>query len=275
MPRDQNGIYSLPAGYKAVSGQKVLASQHNPPLEDLASSMTNSLPRTGVAPMTAALPMGGNPVTGMADGSDDTDGATVGQVASVFGAKTNAAPEKTTPIDDDYVPLYDSAVSNVLKKLKWSSIKAALKTYLDTIYAPIGFVADLASTAAGKGASKVGVQDSGGNFTGTTVEAVLSELYGLLLGVGQTWQDVTASRTAGTSYQNTTGRSIEVVILARSSVSAERTMQVSSNGATWIDVGVFPGVGSQRNGASAVIPNNWYYRASGALDGISQWSELR
>lgn len=35
---------------------------------------------------------------------------------------------------------------------------------------------DLASTSASKGASLVGVQDSGGNFTATTVETVLAEL---------------------------------------------------------------------------------------------------
>jgi hypothetical protein len=32
------------------------------------------------------------------------------------------------------------------------------------------------------------------------------------LGVGQTWQDVTASRAAGTTYTNSTGRSIQVSV---------------------------------------------------------------
>lgn len=55
MPRDANGAYSLPAGYLATQGDTIQPSQHNPPLEDLASSMTASLPRTGVAPMTGPL----------------------------------------------------------------------------------------------------------------------------------------------------------------------------------------------------------------------------
>lgn len=38
--------------------------------------------------------------------------------------------------------------------------------------------ADLASTANAKGASLIGIEDSGGNFTGTNVEAVLAELAG-------------------------------------------------------------------------------------------------
>lgn len=38
-------------------------------------------------------------------------------------------------------------------------------------------LADLSSQAAGKGASLIGVEDAGGHFTGTTVEAVLAELF--------------------------------------------------------------------------------------------------
>lgn len=52
--------------------------------------------------------------------------------------KTHAATEKTTPVDDDEIGLIDSAAAFVLKRLKWSSIKATLKTYFDTLYSPIG-----------------------------------------------------------------------------------------------------------------------------------------
>jgi len=55
MPSDSNGVYSLPDGYEAVTGETIQASQHNPPLEDLASAMSARLMRTGVAPMTGAL----------------------------------------------------------------------------------------------------------------------------------------------------------------------------------------------------------------------------
>jgi len=55
MPRDSNGNYSLASGYKATPGETILASQHNPPLEDLAAAMTGSLPRDGSAPMAGPL----------------------------------------------------------------------------------------------------------------------------------------------------------------------------------------------------------------------------
>jgi hypothetical protein len=53
MPTDANGVYSLPAGYLAVTGETVLASQHNPPLEDIAAALTGRLMTTGVNPMSA------------------------------------------------------------------------------------------------------------------------------------------------------------------------------------------------------------------------------
>lgn len=62
MPRDGGGVYSLPGGYQAVTGQTIQASQHNPPLEDIASALTNSLPRNGAAPMTDDLDMADNAI---------------------------------------------------------------------------------------------------------------------------------------------------------------------------------------------------------------------
>ena len=44
---------------------------------------------------------------------------------------------KTTPVDADVTVIEDSAASNAKKKLSWSNIKATLKTYMDTLYAPI------------------------------------------------------------------------------------------------------------------------------------------
>lgn len=79
MPR-VNGQYSLPNGYKAVPGQTIRATQHNPPLEDLAQAMTDSLPRDGSAPMTGALAMNGKKVTGLAKGTAASDAVRLDQI---------------------------------------------------------------------------------------------------------------------------------------------------------------------------------------------------
>lgn len=80
MPRDSGGIYSLPVGYLAVTGEVIEASQHNPPLEDIRDALTNSLPRNGAAAMTDELAMGSNKITGLANGTAATDAAAFGQL---------------------------------------------------------------------------------------------------------------------------------------------------------------------------------------------------
>ncbi|MDR6305896.1 parallel beta-helix repeat protein [Nitrobacter vulgaris] len=53
---------------------------------------------------------------------------------TVIAPGTHAATGKTTPADSDELPIVDSAESNVLKKLTWANLKAALKTYFDAVY---------------------------------------------------------------------------------------------------------------------------------------------
>jgi len=86
MPRDPSGVYSLPVGYRATAGEPAIASQHNLPLEDLAASMSGSLPRNGSAPMLADLPMGGFKVTGSANATNPTDLITLAQTTAAIAA---------------------------------------------------------------------------------------------------------------------------------------------------------------------------------------------
>lgn len=57
MPSDGAGVYSLPTGYLAVTGQPVVPSNHNPPLEDIRDALTARLMRSGVNAMTGKLPL--------------------------------------------------------------------------------------------------------------------------------------------------------------------------------------------------------------------------
>jgi|SRR5580700_2586314 hypothetical protein len=50
-----NGVYSLPLRYLAVTGATIEASQHNPPLEDIAAALTARLSRDGTTTMSGAL----------------------------------------------------------------------------------------------------------------------------------------------------------------------------------------------------------------------------
>lgn len=102
-----------------------------------------------------------------------------------------------------------------------------------------------------------------------TQQSVKAYVDSITLGVGQTWQDVASSRTAGVSYQNTTGRPIQVSIASNTTSD----LQVSSDGSTWVtlnNVGTDPG----ESGVSPIIPNNHYYRLTSGSS-IRNWAELR
>ena len=97
MPRNGSGVYSLPVGYYAVPGTTIRAAQHNAPLEDLAASMTGSLPRDGTAPMLGDLAMNSNKVTGLAAGVAGTDAARMDQVQTASPKLTALGAMDATP----------------------------------------------------------------------------------------------------------------------------------------------------------------------------------
>jgi len=84
MPRNTDGTYNLPTGTLVNTGDLIQPSQHNPAMQDIAASLTNSLDRQGRGQMLASLDMGGNAIRNAANGSDPTDALTVQQAAG-FG----------------------------------------------------------------------------------------------------------------------------------------------------------------------------------------------
>jgi hypothetical protein len=87
------------------------------------------------------------------------------------------------------------------------------------------------------------------------------------VGVGQTWQN--PSRTQNTSYQNTTGVPIFVVVTDSGSGG---NLQVSTDNSTWIGIGGADSGTGTTSSVGGIIPNNSYYRYTG---GIGGWAELR
>ena len=86
-------------------------------------------------------------------------------------------------------------------------------------------------------------------------------------GDGQQWQ--TVSRTDGTTYTNSTGRSIMVAI----TITLSSTVQASHNGSTWVTIGDAAGSeGDRRNTVSFIVPPGHRYRCIGSF---SLWRELR
>ena len=83
------------------------------------------------------------------------------------------------------------------------------------------------------------------------------------LGVGQSWQDMTASRASGTIYTNTTGRPIVVHVFTASAVAASEVI-MNVNGATILD-SVFSVSGAiGRSVGVAIVPAGATYSFTSA-----------
>jgi len=93
----------------------------------------------------------------------------------------------------------------------------------------------------------------------------------MMLGVGQTWQDVTNNRSLGLTYTNNTGRPIVVSIIC--SVDDGRS-DFYANGLLIQRIGNYPGsTGNSVNFVSSIIPSGGTYRYDGSA--FSSWAELR
>ena len=84
--------------------------------------------------------------------------------------------------------------------------------------------------------------------------------------VNQSWQNVTATRVTNTTYTNTTGRSIMVVIF-RNTVAASSDLVVNG-----IIVGGHRGTVSYQSTITAIVPNGGTYSYNQAFN---TWWELR
>jgi hypothetical protein len=178
-----------------------------------------------------------------------------------------------------------------------------VKTFTQTIQGSVSGNAGTAGTASNlsRSVTGAGLATGGGTLTGNQVITVPAatqaqaeagtdnatamtplrteqHMLANALGWAQTWQDMTGSRTWSTSYQNTTGKPIQVNIQGRSSTSVERYVDVSQDGVSWLSVGIMPNdnvASFVRTGANFVVPTGWYYRVNGALSSLNIWAELR
>lgn len=105
--------------------------------------------------------------------------------------------------------------------------------------------------------------------TDTTRAVTPAGLKSAVLGLGQTWQDVTASRTFGVTYTNSTGRPIMVSI----KYSSTSTLIVVIDGVTLRGLAGSALVSNTDDCSTFIIPNGSTYSASGGNK--AYWNELR
>lgn len=254
MPRNGSGVYSLP----------------NPPF--VADSVIASATMNGQFADLVSDANGARPVTAGGTGSTNATAA-----RTALGANTETQINAATDADftdDDMLTARDGTSGGLLKR-SWANVKALLKTVNDSLYA----------TAAQGTLATNAMPKAGGIFTGavsgptpsvgdsTTKLATTAFVATAAIGIGQTWQDVKASRSANTSFQNTTGKPI-MVSLSCFGTSVNYGFNVSSDNVTFIETA--SGSGATEIPFGAVVPPGHFYklRTSGSAT-IDRWTELR
>jgi hypothetical protein len=92
------------------------------------------------------------------------------------------------------------------------------------------------------------------------------------IGVGQTWQNMIASRAAGTTYTNTTGRPIQIVVCATTATQFTIFEMDISGLSMLFGRAAFSG-SSDFSTITLTIPNDATYRL--VTGSINNWLELR
>lgn len=169
------------------------------------------------------------------------------------------------------VTFEDGAAGNVSVVVPKEGGVLASEAYVASQIGAIPVIGDASETAKGiiEIATNAEVQ------TGTdTVRAVTpAGLLSAVIGIGQTWQDVNASRVAGTTYTNTDGKPREVWISLGAESYILATYYIDNVARSVINTG---GAGySQSAGIPFIVPNNSTYKIVVANGAINKWHELR
>ena len=126
----------------------------------------------------------------------------------------------------------------------------------------VALLGTAANKNTGTAAGEVVVRDANGYPTNNNA-----------LGVGQTWQDMTASRLSGVTYTNTTGRPI-MVSFTRFITSGGTASTLTLDGITTQSRGHTGASAGSGHGYDFVVPNQGTYSITTG-GGTSSWLELR
>lgn len=132
-------------------------------------------------------------------------------------------------------------------------------------YRVVGYVESTQATAGTWATAPSTIQGHGGQAF-----ASMSSL-----GYGQTWQDVTGSRVAGTTYYNTTGRPILIDARGTSTATTAMSVVVTINGVSLPSDVIFSNGAGYIASARVLIPPGSSYSVTFTSAPKSSWLELR
>jgi len=158
-----------------------------------------------------------------------------------------------------------------------TSVDATVPAFLAVTGNPVTTSGTLAIAYSGtalpaaNGGTGITAAGTSGNVLTSTGTAWVSST-NLAIGVGQTWQNVTSSRTAGSTYYNTTGKPIMVNAYLSDGESRTGSLTVDS---IVVAVAISHGAGGSSATMSAIVPNSSSYIVNASGGSIAMWAELR
>lgn len=276
MPRNGSGVYSAPVGTTATTLTTIDSADYNAFVADLVNDAN------AVRPINAGG-TGGSTASGartaLGIGAAGVLGVTGADTAAVTGTAGTDGNLVAWNADGDAVDasVATSAVvtltgtQTLTNKILTSPTVNSPTIATPTVNIGSDATGDILYRSGGGGLTRLGVGSNGQVLTlAAGVPTWAAAASSNELGNGQTWQ--TPTRSTSTSYQNTTGRSIMVAVTGGAG-GGDRALQVSSDNSTWVTVG-WVATASEKLSASAVIPDDYYYRVNGTVT-IEEWAELR
>lgn len=296
MPYNGSGSFTpYTPGNPVVTGTVISSTAFNATQQDIAAGLSNAVTRDGQSPLTANIPAAGRKLTGLGAGVVAGDSLRWEQLFSQ-GAEQDIASAATTDI---------GALNTTIVRVTGTTTITSFGTNYNgprfvrfagaltlthnatTLILPGG--ANI-TTAAGDAiiAVPVGNPSSGWRvmsiMSATDAEAQAGTLAGkfvtpdnlsaTVLGMGQTWQDLTASRALGTTYTNSTGRPIFATVTVVAAAGAGNVDFTVAG----VPVGVITqpaGLNAHRATISFVVPNGATYVGVTTGPTLFRWSELR
>ena len=120
----------------------------------------------------------------------------------------------------------------------------------------------------------IAIQESGGLFKKLSFDNLMTWIKSFSFGWGQTWKDVTASRSAGVTYTNTTGKPIQVYYIFREPSPTIVTFKINNE-----TIPISDNLGNYAaQYVNFIIPNGSTYNlnhAGASIVGGNKWFELR